>query len=103
MLQYAVARAEQSIGWSRGARKKPGRTARTSLSVASAITVDKIWAQLLSDYNAAQESFDAASDVLHAHLGMNTPPTSSEFLAEERARAQLIVAQARLCGDRQKN
>jgi hypothetical protein len=103
ILEYAIARAQQNIGWLRRTRKEPGRTVWTSLSVSSAITVDKIWTQLLSDYNAAQESFDAASDVLHAHLGMNTLPTSTEFLAEERARAQIIVAQARLCGDRPKN
>jgi hypothetical protein len=66
------------------------------------MTVDKI-SELLSDYSAAQESFDAASDVLHAHLAINTLPTSNEFLAEERARAQIIVAQARLCDDWPKN
>jgi hypothetical protein len=60
------------------------------------LTADKIWTQLLSSYSAAQKSFDAASDVLHAHLAMNTSPTSNEFLAEDRARAQLIAAQARL-------
>jgi pullulanase/glycogen debranching enzyme len=103
ILEYAIARAAQSVGWSRQARKKRSRTAWTRLSGASTITVDKIWTQLLSDYNAAQESFDAASDVLHAHLRMNTLPTSNEFLAEERARVQIIVAQARLCGDRPKN
>jgi len=67
------------------------------------LTADKIWTQLLSNYSAAQESFDATSDILLAHLAMNTSPTSNEFLAEDRARAQLIVTQARLCGDWPKN
>jgi len=121
ILEYAVARAEQSIGWlvvkqvsreklshsranrSRRAQTKPRRTAWGSLSGTSALTVDKTWTQLLSDYSAAQESFDASSDVLHAHLALNTLPTPNEFLAEERARAKIIVAQARLCADWPKN
>jgi hypothetical protein len=93
--KFSRARGNQS----RRAQEKPGRIAGANFSGTSIVTFDEIWTQLLSDYNAAQESFDAASDVLHAHLAMNTLPTSSEFLAEERTRAQLIVAKARLCGD----
>jgi hypothetical protein len=90
-------------GCSRLDASSPNDAPRASLSGTSTLTVDKIWTQLLSDYSAAQKSFDAASDVLHAHLAMNTLPTSNEFLAEERARAKIIVARARLCGDWPKN
>ena len=107
ILEYAIARAERFLraraNRSRRAQKKPSRTAELNFSGASKTTADKIWTQLLTDYNAAQQSFDAASDVLLSHLAQNTLPTSSEFSAEDRARAQLISAQARLCGDWSKN
>ena len=107
ILDHAIARAERFLRaranlWRR-AQKKPRRTAELNFSGGSAHTGDKIWTQLLIDYSAAQQSFDAASDVLLAHLALNTLPTSNEFLTEERARTQLSSAQARLCGDWPKN
>lgn len=110
ILEDAIARTEQSIAMHRTGISGPSELSSTELvaelkardrqlSGTSMLTADKIWTQLLSSYSAAQKSFDAASDVLLAHMAINTSPTSNEFLAEERARAQLVVAQARLCGD----
>jgi hypothetical protein len=70
---------------------------REALSQDSTLIADETLENLLSDYEAATQAFDAASKALIEHLDESSTDTFCDLLeAEERAHDALVLARTRV-------